>query len=96
MARKNREYADDFKNESISLAIRSSSISGTAKELGIPEATLHGWVRNNTIPKKLATQSENVVDLHDELKKLRKENARLKEEREILKKAAAYFAKECK
>jgi len=35
-----------------------------------------------------------MFDLHEELKQLRKENARLKEDREILKKAAAYFAKE--
>ena len=44
MARKKREYTDDFKQEAVSLALRSSSISNTAKELGIPEATLHGWL----------------------------------------------------
>lgn len=94
MARKKREYTDDFKQEAVSLALRSSSISNTAKELGIPEATLHGWVRNKSLQPKQPLQEK--TDIHNELKKLRKENARLREEKEILKKAAAYFAKECK
>jgi len=39
-------------------------------------------------------REENPLDLHEELKRLRQENAKLKEESEILKKAAKYFAKE--
>ena len=84
------------RNEAISLAMRSSSVSGTAQELGMPEATLHGWIRKYAASDKQDNKSDDVIDLRDELKKLRKENARLKEEKEILKKAAAYFAKESK
>lgn len=70
-----RTYQDDFKKGAISLALRSSSINITAKDLGIPEGTLHTWIKN-----------PNAVNLLDEVKQLRKENARLKEEKEILKK----------
>lgn len=94
MTRKNREYTTEFKEEAISLALRSPSISGTAKDLGIPEATLHGWIRNQTQQSQKLHPEQ--LDIGDELKKLRKEIARLREEKEILKKAAAYFAKECR
>ena len=94
MSRKNREYTNEFKEEAISLALRSPSISGTAKDLGIPEATLHGWIRHKT--KQSPKLAPEQINIHDELKNLRKEIARLREEKEILKKAAAYFAKECR
>ncbi len=94
MTRKNREYTNEFKEEAIRLALRSPSITGTAKDLGIPEATLHGWIRNKT--KESSKSNLEQINIHDELKNLRKEIARLREEKEILKKAAAYFAKECK
>ena len=66
----------------------------TARELGINVNTLHTWISNYR--RKNPGDAPRVDDehLYDELKKLRRENARLKEEREILKKAAAFFAKE--
>ena len=94
MTRKNREYTTEFKEEAMSLALRSPSISSTAQDLGIPEATLHGWIKNKT--KQSQKLHPEQLNIGDELKKLRRENARLREEKEILKKAAAYFAKECK
>lgn len=90
-----RTYQDDFKKDAISLALRSSSISSTAKDLGIPEGTLHTWIKNPKLTTK-DNKNPNAVNLLDEVKQLRKENARLKEEKEILKKAAAYFARETK
>jgi len=89
-------YDKEFKQESIRLALSCSQpISQTARELGLKESTLYSWVvkdkkaRNNDSLKE-----QNPVDLYEELKKLRQENAKLKEESEILKKAAKYFAKE--
>ncbi|MDO9214120.1 MAG: transposase, partial [Methylococcales bacterium] len=58
--------------------------------LGVKANTLYNWVyqfSQRTKPDKLERSDEH---LYDELKQLRKENARLKEERDILKKAAAY------
>lgn len=92
MTRKIRTYTEEFKQECVTLALKSESISQTAKDLGIPEGTLYSWVKNTTG----ATTDKSTIDVHEELKKLRKENALLREDREILKKAATYFAKEIK
>ena len=92
MTRKIRTYTEEFKQECVTLALKSESISQTAKDLGIPEGTLYSWVKNTTG----STTDKSTIDVHEELKKLRKENALLREDREILKKAATYFAKEIK
>ena len=91
--RKNAKYNVEFKQSAVKLAVEGeASIAATARELGINTNTLHGWVRK-CHKAKLPTP-EKVTDQHlyDELKTLRKDNKRLKEERDILKKAAAYFA----
>ena len=94
MSRNNRrDYTEDFKADAISLALRSSSIRKAADSLGLPESTLTTWVKKAS---KKSISSGEVIDLSEEIKMLRKENARLKEEKEILKKAATYFAKESK
>lgn len=94
MGTKLKRYDQEFKARAIKLALSDSqSISQTATELGIKETTLYSWVRNNR-NAYVEQHGENGKDVLDELAKLRKENARLREEREILKKAAAFFAKE--
>jgi len=88
-----KNYTEEFKQSSAKLAANSDKpVTHTARELGISEATLHGWV-NKYYPKPASTQATE-PDLLAELKQLKKENARLKVERDILKKAAAYFASE--
>ena len=96
VTRKIRTYTEEFKQECVTLALKSESISQTAKDLGIPEGTLYSWVKNTTGATTNNSTEKSTIDVHEELKKLRKENARLKEDREILKKAATYFAKEIK
>lgn len=95
MTRQNRKYTKEFKQESVKLALKSSSIAKTATELGIPVPTLHSWVKgmtesNETIPNK--TGNADIAALLEENRRLHKENVVLKEEKEILKKASAYFA----
>jgi transposase len=68
-------------------------IAQTARDLGVNENTLHTWIKKYHRAKGVE-KPVNEDPLYEELKRLKKENARLKEEREILKKAAAYFAKE--
>lgn len=88
-----KSYSLEFKQSSAKLAATSDQpISQTAKDLGINVNTLHGWVKKFH-PKTSAHQSPE-SDISAELKQLRKENARLRLERDILKKAAAYFASE--
>ena len=90
----NNTYSPEFKESAIKLALDSDqSVAQTARELGVSGSTLHTWMHNYTKP--VPGQASRTDDhLYEELKRLKKENARLKEEREILKKAAAYFAKE--
>ena len=91
--RKVNSYTEEFKCSSARLAATSEQpISKTADEIGVHVATLHGWVKKYE-PNTIKQQSTSTADaMTEELKALRKENARLKQERDILKKAAAYFA----
>ncbi|HZX13076.1 MAG TPA: transposase [Thermodesulfobacteriota bacterium] len=97
MSLKNKHYDPEFRQKAIRLALTSSQpISTTAKDLGIKETTLYYWVKDSRKKEAASRGSEdsNAVDAYSEMARLRKENARLREEREILKKAAAFFAKE--
>lgn len=96
MSKKLRKYTHEFKQEAVKLALQKPSISSAAKDLGIPAATLHGWISalKESKPAPSAHPS-NAIDpavLLEENRRLHKENAILKEEKDILKKAAAYFA----
>jgi transposase len=90
-------YPNEFKESSAKLAVKSKeSVSQTAKNLGVHVATLHGWIKKY-YPKTTSTSKPSSQNTSlEELKQLKKENARLREECDILKKAAAYFAKEIK
>src|SRR5262245_47653051 len=87
-----RKYPAEFKERAVKLAVESDQpIAQTARDLGVHENTLHTWI--GTYHR--AERQEKVVNdehLYEELKRLRQDNARLKEERDILKKAAADFA----
>ena len=101
MTKQNRSYTGEFKEEAIKLALSSSSICQAAKDLGMPEATLHTWVYNaKKSGNQVVTTKEGIVnhvnmnEIMEESKKLKKRLARLEQEKAILKKAATYFAKE--
>ena len=88
------KYPAEFKERAVKLAVESDQpIAQTARDLGINENTLHTWIGKY---HRVERQEQEVHDehLYEELKRLRKENPRLKEERDILKKAAAYFAQQ--
>ena len=98
--KKTKTYTAEFKESAVKLAVESDQpVSTTAKELGVNVNTLHTWIgklhRPKGANKTSGKQEHNDEHLYDELKRLRKENSKLKEERAILKKAAAFFAKEC-
>lgn len=78
--------------EAVRLAQRDGVVvSQVARDLDINESLLHKWI--NQFGKR-ANGSQVTASEHEELLRLRRENRILKEEREILKKAAAYFARE--
>jgi len=91
---KKKKYDKSFKQQAIQHALTSNQpIRKTAQELGILETTLYSWVSNTkTIKASEINQEADIGKVHDELLKLRKENQRLKDTCEILKKATAYFA----
>jgi transposase len=92
------KYDKSFKEEAIRLALTSNQpITKTAYDLGIKATTLYSWVSHaKDKAPTIADESSNPANLIKELNHLRKENTRLKEEREILKKATVFFAKEGK
>ncbi len=87
-------YPEEFKAEAVQLARSSSekSIRQLAYELGIADQTLRNWLKQSQIDR--GEREGLTTKEHEELRRLRKENRILREEREILKKAAAFFAKE--
>lgn len=91
--RKITNYSEEFKKSPAQPAVDSDQpIRTTASELGVHVSTLHGWVKKyhpNSVCSTSVTEDESILA---ELKRLKKENQRLKQERDILKKAAAYFA----
>jgi transposase len=88
-------YNAEFRESSVKLAIESNKpITQTARDLGVNSNTLHTWINKYSQPKEQSKVVRTDEHLYEELKRLKKENARLIEERDLLKKAAAYFAKE--
>ena len=86
-------YPAEFKESAVKLAIESKqAVAQTAKELGITRTTLYNWVNKYSRPKEPLMRTDE--HLYDELKRLKKDLARVTQERDLLKKAAAYFAKE--
>lgn len=99
MAKKKKHYDKSFKQQAIQLALTSNqSISQTAKELGVLETTLYSWVSTAKAQNNPEDNSQynDTGKMHEELLKLRKENQRLKDINDILKKAATYFANQDK
>lgn len=98
-----KRYTQEFKDSTIQMVLNSNeSTIKIAEDLDVHEKTLYGWVKAykeaNGIEvkrqgkdKKSSIVKESEVE---ELRRLRKENKLLKQERDILKKATAYFAKE--
>jgi transposase len=82
----------EFRREAVRLALTSGRTRReVAEDLGIGLSTLTRWLGRD---RDTSEPSEVPVDLHAELKRLRRENAVLKQERDILRKAAAFFARE--
>lgn len=88
------KYTLEFKLEAVRLVKAGQAAAVTAKVLGMPKQTLENWVRLNEKGRLKGAGDKPVSAEQMELARLRAENARLRMERDILKKATAYFAKE--
>jgi transposase len=94
----NRQYTDEFKLEALRLA-ESVGINQAAKRLGMPSSSLGNWARLRRSGKlgdlpRAGPLKGSPAELEAENNRLRRELANAKLDLEIVKKAAAYFAKE--
>jgi transposase len=87
-------YPPEFRAEAVRLVRQSGkSVPQIARDLGVSDQSLRNWVRQADLDTGLRSDGLTTEE-REELRRLRRENRVLQEEREILKKAAAFFAKE--
>lgn len=97
MGEKRRKYTKEFVEEAVRLVKRGDkSMAQIGRDLGISDTTLWGFVHRADLAARKREPEELTPMEREELRQLRRENAVLREEREILKKATAFFAKENK
>ena len=91
----NRKYADELKERAVRLALEQKPrpIAQVARDLGVEAESLRVWVRRAEADMGKRPGQPTSAEL-EELKELRKENARLKKANQILKDASVYFATE--
>jgi transposase len=90
------KYPAEFRREAVRLAlVTDESRAAVARRLGINETTLRNWVADHLAEEARGSDPLALaVSEREELRQLRRENVELRTEREILRKAAAYFAQE--
>ena len=89
-----QRYSPEFKDEAVKqVTERGHSVQEVAARLGVSSHRLYKWVKS-VRPSKEEQRSDELLDAKKEILKLRAELRRVQEERDILKKAAAYFARE--
>ena len=91
---KHKHYSKEFKLQAARLVTEQGySLRDAAERLGISAWSIRYWIKKLQQTAELPAQNQT-QPVADELKELRRENARLRMENDILKKAAAYFAKD--
>ncbi len=94
-SRVRRSFTDEFKAGAVRLVIEEGkSVGQVARELDLTESALRNWVERARADRGTGKPGALTTAEREELFRLRKENRILAEEREILKKAAAFFAKQ--
>ena len=92
--RKRRKYTDDFKHEAVALVTEQGySVAEAARNLDVGENLIKRWRQQF---EQESAEGQLTATEREELERLRKENRQLRMEKDILKKASAYFAKEMK
>ena len=96
--RNRRKFTPEFKDDAVSLVVdQGYSCAEVARRLGVSDNNINRWVRQyRQLNENTSSDGLSREQLEAELKRLQKENKRLEMEREILKKAAAFFANESK
>jgi len=89
-----RPYPREFREGALQLVREGDRpVAQIALELGIAESCLRRWIKQDELDRGQRDDGPTTAE-REELRRLRRENARLKQEKEILRKAAAFFARE--
>lgn len=95
--RKRRKFSAEFKAEAVQLIRESGkSVAEVARDLDLTKTSLHHWVRQAEIDSGRGRAGELTSTEREEFRKMKRENKTLRMERDILKKATVFFAKESK
>ena len=86
-------YPDEFRREAVQMLRAGRTPRELSESLGVSEQTLRNWRRQDQVDRH-ERDDGLTSDERDELRRLRRENVRLKQERDLLKRAAAFFAAE--
>ena len=86
-------YPAEFRREAVQMLRAGRTPRELAESLGVSEQTLRNWRRQDQVDRH-ERDDGLTTDEREELRRLRRENACLKQERDLLKRAAAFFAKE--
>ena len=95
-----RSFSEEFKRDAVAMYENDPDVSmnQVSKDLGVNRATLRYWIDQFGTGKKITPSAVDKPDVdptvEKEIRRLKKENARLREERDILRKATKYFAEE--
>ena len=95
MGKKRRSFSKDFKLEAVKLIKEGGlSVARAATDLGVYETSLRRWIKQYEVDQGKSPAGALTTAEKEELRRLRREVRTLRMEREVLKKATAFFAKE--
>ena len=95
MAKAQPHYTPEFRSEAVALVRTSGkSVAAIARDLGVSDASLHAWVHQADVEAGRGRPGELTSAEREELRRLRRAVKVLQQERDLLKKAAAFFARE--
>ena len=92
--RKRRKFTPEEKADAVRMVRAEGNLARVARDLDLTETALRHWVRQADIDEGRGAEADLTTDEKEELRRLRRENRTLKMERDFLKKAATFFAKE--
>ena len=86
-------YPEEFRREAVQMVCGGRTIPDVATSLGVTEQSLRNWVKRDQLERRERDDGLTVAE-RDELRELRRKVKRLEQERDLLKRAAAFFARE--